>query len=66
MIGGRSAYASRGESVATATAAPWRAAAGSGRYWIVWSGERVPTITIAHGPSPAPIVMCAVPGGQCR
>ena len=29
-IGGRSAYASRGESVATATAAPYRAAAGSG------------------------------------
>ena len=30
------------------------------------SGERVPTIRMAHGSSPAPIVMCAVPGGQCR
>ena len=38
----------------------------AGGLWIVLSGARVPAIRIAHGPSPAPIVMCAVPGGQCR
>ena len=38
-IGGRSTYASLGSSVATSTEAPWAAAAGSTRYWILLSGR---------------------------
>ena len=61
-----SPYASLACPVVFATLAPCFAAISFAIHSTLRLGSGLPNMRIAHGSSPAPTVMCAVPGGECR